>query len=102
MRALRDAPWPGNVRQLQHYIERAVVTTPGPWLVCDDLVSGIVTDEESLRSASRGAVAQTERTRIVDALQKTAGNRLKAAKLLKISRASLYNKLRAYGIEMML
>jgi transcriptional regulator with GAF, ATPase, and Fis domain len=100
MRALRDAPWPGNVRQLQHYIERAVVTTAGPWLVCDDLVSdGIVPEDESLRSASRGAVAQTERTRIVDALQKTAGNRLKAAKLLKISRASLYNKLRAYGIE---
>ena len=100
MRALRDAPWPGNVRQLQHYIERAVVTTAGPWLVCDDLVSdGIVPEDESLRSASHGAVAQTERTRIVDALQKTAGNKLKAAKLLKISRAGLYNKLRAYGIE---
>jgi two-component system, NtrC family, response regulator HydG len=100
MRALRDAPWPGNVRQLQHYIERAVVTTAGPWLLCDDLISdGIDSEDESLRSASRGAVAQTERTRIVDALQKTAGNRLKAAKLLKISRASLYNKLRAYSIE---
>ena len=100
MRALHDAPWPGNVRQLQHHIERAVVTTAGPWLVCDDLVSAdIVTEDGSLRSASRGAVAQTERTRIVDALQKTAGNRLRAAKLLKISRASLYNKLRAYSIE---
>ncbi len=100
MRALRDAPWPGNVRQLQHYIERVVVTTAGPWLVCDDLVSGsMVTEDESLRSTSRGAVAQAERARIVDALEKTAGNRLKAAKLLKISRASLYNKLRAYGIE---
>jgi len=100
MRALRDAPWPGNVRELQHYIERAVVTTAGPWLVCEDLVSGdIENEDESLRSASREAVAQAERIRIVDALQKTAGNRLKAAKLLKISRASLYNKLRAYSIE---
>ena len=100
MSALRDAPWPGNVRQLQHYIERAVVTTTGPWLRCDDLLDVDAADKhESLRSASRGAVAQTERARIVDALQKTAGNRLKAAKLLKISRASLYNKLRAYGIE---
>ncbi|NGZ97433.1 MAG: hypothetical protein CV089_15165 [Nitrospira sp. WS110] len=100
MRALRDAPWPGNVRELQHYIERAVVTTAGPWLGCEDLVSGdIENEDESLRSASREAVAQAERIRIVDALQKTAGNRLKAAKLLKISRASLYNKLRAYCIE---
>ena len=100
MRALRDAPWPGNVRQLQHYIERAVVTTAGPWLVCDDLLDAGTADEhESLRSTSRGAVAQAERARIIDALEKTAGNRLKAAKLLKISRASLYNKLRAYSIE---
>lgn len=100
MRALRDAPWPGNVRQLQHYIERAVVTTTGPWLRCDDLEThGLVTEDESLWSASRGAVAQTERARIIDALEKTAGNRLQAAKLLKISRASLYNKLRAYNID---
>jgi two-component system, NtrC family, response regulator HydG len=100
MRLLRNAHWPGNVRQLQHYIERAVVTTAGPLLVCDDLValsSGV--DEEDLRSATREAVAQTERSRIVDALKKTSGNRIRAAKLLQISRASLYNKLRAYGIE---
>ncbi len=100
MRALCEAPWPGNVRQLQHYIERAVVTTIGPWLLCDELIAGdIVAENVSLWSASRGAAAQAERTRIVDALQKTSGNRLKAAKLLKVSRASLYNKLRAYHLE---
>ncbi|MBH0192721.1 MAG: sigma-54-dependent Fis family transcriptional regulator [Nitrospira sp.] len=100
MRALCNAPWPGNVRELQHYIERAVVTTAGPSLSCEELIAaGAEAGEESLRSASRGAVAQTERTRIVDALKKTAGNRLRAAKLLKISRASLYNKLQAYGIK---
>lgn len=100
LRVLHDASWPGNVRQLQHYIERAVVTTVGPSLLCDDLVEiGKVPEGESLRSASREAVAQTERTRIVEALQTTAGNRLKAAKLLRISRASLYNKLRTYNID---
>jgi two-component system response regulator HydG len=100
MRALRDASWPGNVRQLQHYIERAVVTTTGPWLLCDDLLDVVTIDEhESLRSTSRGVMAQAERVRILDALEKTAGNRLRAAKLLKISRASLYNKLRAYNID---
>ncbi|MDH5741606.1 MAG: sigma-54 dependent transcriptional regulator, partial [Nitrospira sp.] len=100
MRALCQAPWSGNIRELQHYIERAVVTTTGPSLVCAGLAAGEgVPDDESLRSASREAVTQAERTRIVDALKKTAGNRLKAAKLLKISRASLYNKLRAYAIE---
>jgi two-component system response regulator AtoC len=100
MRALSKAPWPGNVRELQHYIERAVVTTTGPMIACEDLVAhGSVADEEDLRSATRGAVAQAERVRIVEALKKTAGNRVRAARLLKISRASLYNKLRVYSIE---
>jgi two-component system, NtrC family, response regulator HydG len=100
MRALRVAPWPGNVRQLQHYIERAVVTTVGPSLAWQDLLEHETeAKDESLRSVSRGAVEQAERARIVDTLKKTAGNRLKAAKLLKISRASLYNKLRAYRID---
>ena len=100
MRALSKAPWPGNVRELQHYIERVVVTTTGPMIGCEDLIaSDHMTEEADLRSATRGAVAQAERTRIVDALKKTGGNRAKAAKLLKISRAGLYNKLRAYSIE---
>ncbi|MEK7349967.1 MAG: sigma-54 dependent transcriptional regulator [Nitrospirota bacterium] len=100
MQALSQAVWPGNVRELQHYIERAVVTTTGPTLACNDLVApGSVALDEDLRSATRGAVAQTERARIVDALKKTGGNRLRAAKLLKVSRASLYNKLRSYHIQ---
>ena len=99
MRALSKAPWPGNVRELQHYIERAVVTTTGSTIACQDLLASDTVADEDLRSATRGAVVQAERTRIVDALRKTGGNRAKAAKLLKISRASLYNKLRAYSIQ---
>ena len=100
MQALSEAAWPGNVRELQHYIERAVVTTTGPTLVCKDLVAlGPQADDEDLRSATRGAVTQAESARIVGALKKAGGNRSRAAKLLKISRASLYNKLCEYGIE---
>lgn len=100
MHALSEAAWPGNVRELQHYIERAVVTTTGPTLACKDLVApGSVAKDEDLRSATRVAVTQAERARIVDALKKTGGNRLNAAKLLKISRASLYNKLRSYHLQ---
>jgi two-component system response regulator AtoC len=100
MQALVETSWPGNVRELQHYIERAIVTTIGPILACNDLVAlGSVAKDGGLRSATRGAVTQTERVRIVDALKKSGGNRSKAAKLLKISRASLYNKLRSYHIQ---
>jgi two-component system response regulator AtoC len=100
MQALSEAAWPGNVRELQHYIERAVVTTTGPELTCKDLVVlGLQHEPEDLRAVTRGAVTEAERTRIASALEKTGGNRAKAAKLLKISRASLYNKLRAYNIQ---
>jgi two-component system response regulator HydG len=100
MQALTETSWPGNVRELQHYIERAVVTTTGPALSCADLVTaGSKPAEHDLRSVSRGAVTKAERMRIVQALHQAGGNRVKAAKLLKISRASLYNKLRDYNIR---
>ena len=100
MQALSEAAWPGNVRELHHYIERAVVTTTGPHLTCKNIVAmGSEPVERDLRSVSRGAVKQAERARILQALQHASGNRTKAAKLLKISRASLYNKLRTYQIH---
>ena len=100
MQALTQASWPGNVRELQHYLERAVVTTTGPELSCKDIVAmGSEPAGHDLRTVARGATRQAERARILQALQQTGGNRAKAAKLLKISRASLYNKLHAYGMR---
>jgi two-component system response regulator AtoC len=100
MRALAAAPWPGNVRQLQHYIERAVVTTRGPELACADIVAmGSHAENDDLRTVVRSAARQAERARIIQALQQVSGNRVKAARLLKISRASLYNKLQDFGIQ---
>jgi two-component system response regulator AtoC len=100
MQALSQAPWPGNVRELQHHLERAVVTTTGPELSCKDMVAmGSDPAEHDLRTVARGATRQAERARILQALQQTGNNRAQAAKLLKISRASLYNKLRTYGMR---
>ena len=100
MQVLVQAPWPGNVRELQHYIERAVVTTTGPELNCKDMVAmGSDPAAHDLRTVARGALHQAEHVRILQALRQTVGNRTKAAKLLKISRASLYNKIRDYQIE---
>jgi len=100
MQALTQATWPGNVRELQHYIERAVVTTTGPTLSCKDIVAmGSEPAEHDLRTVARGATRLAERARIHQALQQTGNNRAQAAKLLKISRASLYNKLRAYEMN---
>ncbi|HSC56212.1 MAG TPA: sigma-54 dependent transcriptional regulator [Nitrospira sp.] len=100
LHALTEAPWPGNVRELQHCIERAVVTTRGPVLKCADVTAlGSKAAAVDLRSVSKDAMKQAEKARIIQALEQSAGNRVKAAKLLKISRASLYNKLRTYQIH---
>jgi len=97
MQALTQAPWPGNVRELQHYLERVVVTTSGSELQWKDIVTpGPEQAGHDLRTVALGAAQQAERARILQALQQTGGNRAKAAKLLKISRACLYNKLRTY------
>jgi two-component system response regulator AtoC len=100
MQALAEAQWQGNVRELQHYIERAVVTTTGSELSCEDIVAIESSSESSdLRTVVRGAAQQAERVRIMEALRQASGNRVRAAKILKISRAHLYNKLREYGIQ---
>ena len=96
---LREAPWPGNVRELQHCIERAVVTTKGPALRCADVVALGLKTAADLRSVSKGAKTHAEKSRIIEALKDSRGNRAKAAKTLKISRAGLYNKLREYGLS---
>lgn len=99
LHALTEASWPGNVRELQHYIERAVVTTAGPELTCKDIVAmGSEPAALDLRSVSRSAMKKAERARIIQALEQSHGNRVKAAKHLKISRAGLYNKLREYNL----
>jgi two-component system response regulator AtoC len=102
VQALTDADWPGNVRELQHAVERAVVTAQGPRLTAQDFfkTAGIAGgDDHGLRSVARTAARRAERARIEQTLHDTGGNKMKAAKLLKISRAGLYNKLREHGIE---
>lgn len=100
LHTLMEAPWPGNVRELQHCIERAVVTTKGSALTCSRLVDTPSEKKAAvdLRSISKCAMEQAEKVRIIQALQDTHGNRVQAAKNLKISRAGLYNKLRVYNL----
>ncbi len=110
LRRLMEAPWPGNVRELQNAVERAVVLSPGPVLNLKLALGSqrgpiTLTHEQptapaptSLKHVARTAQAQLEREQIVEALRQTGGNRSAAASLLGISRGTLYNKLRRYGM----
>ena len=110
MEALVAASWPGNVRQLEHALERAVILAQGMHIRPEDLPPEVlptraaaatpasVADEEDLSIKVRTALL--ERDLIVRALQRTGGNRTHAAKLLEISYKALVYKIREYGVDL--
>jgi DNA-binding NtrC family response regulator len=101
LRLLLDARWPGNVRELEHVIERAVVMSPGDEIQADGLFPSQPARDESpipLHQATKKAAEVLERAKIVEALQQTGGRRSPAARLLGISRAALYKKLKRYDL----
>jgi len=99
--------WPGNARELENVIERMVLVSDGDTIGADLLPPEIAAEAGAgAPPAAAGTdntlsarVAGTERETIIEALERAGGNRTRAAKLLGISRAGLYNKLKQYGID---
>ena len=105
MRALMEYPWPGNVRELENVIERAMVLTEQAQLgieQLDGLVAPASTGANGAASPLDLSVKRRtealERVLIADALERTRGNRTRAAKLLDLSHRALLYKIREYGI----
>ncbi|MBI1822566.1 MAG: sigma-54-dependent Fis family transcriptional regulator [Nitrospirae bacterium] len=102
MKILMDYPWHGNVRELENVIERAVLISPGNEIRLEALFSERSAEDESidpLQESTHFAIQILERERIAIAMKKANGNRTQAAKLLGISRATLYNKMRQHRTE---
>jgi len=92
--------WPGNVRQLQNEIQRAVLLSEGEEVDAADLsISSAKTASESATETNYTLLEGVERNAIVQMLKETGGNKLETAKRLGIGRQTLYNKIKAYGIE---
>jgi DNA-binding NtrC family response regulator len=93
LRALTAYPWKGNVRELEHVIESAMILSDGEVLTVRDLPRGFLggptPQSDSLREVSR----QSERQHIMAVLAQTQFDKRKAARILGISLASLYRKL---------
>ena len=95
--ALRDHPWPGNVRELENRVKRAIVMTDGPLLSAADL--GLAAPGEDTQSLTiRDARARAEREVLQLALAQAGSNLSKAAKLLGISRPTLYDLMQQHRI----
>jgi len=97
---LKKHDFPGNVRELQYVLERAVIMTEGSALKPDDLVfSSIERSTETTSSASTSLnLDDIEKNAILTVLEKNKGNVSKSAKELGITRAALYRRLEKYEL----
>jgi transcriptional regulator with GAF, ATPase, and Fis domain len=104
---LRRHPWPGNIRELQNAIERALITCEGTLVTAAHLAIPLPAapsvppgPPEPMRPAAGSmALDELERKAIVEALQRTHGHKARAAKLLGLTRFQLYSRLKRYQIE---
>ncbi len=106
MKLLLSYPWPGNVRQLENLVERAVVLAEGERIDVEDLperfrepMDPIKTMLESGELSIKKTARFMEETLIRKALEKTGGNRTAASKLLEISHRALLYKIKEYGLK---
>lgn len=101
---LMERPWPGNIRQLQHEIERAFVFCNGSTITAQDLTETTTVSKEDKSGATHSAVPEScdaglptldevENRSIRDALTRFNGNKKRAAESLGISRSYLYKRL---------
>ena len=99
LRALMAYPWKGNVRELEHVIESAMILSEGEVLTVANLPRGFVGEsipaEESLRELNR----RSQRQHILAVLARNQFDKRKAARILGISLASLYRKLGERGMS---
>jgi DNA-binding NtrC family response regulator len=104
LRLLLDASWPGNVRELEHTIERAVVLTASTEIPPESIilesagsVASALPSPQAVNQA-RAILNNVERERLRSALTQAHGNRSRAAKVLGISRSTLYERLKHYQL----
>ena len=96
-KALLQHPWSGNVRELKQKIQTAVLLCEGNNITEDDLELYVEQDASPICYSLKNV--QQEKERIRQALEQCGGNKVSAAKLLKIGRTTLYSKMKEYGLS---
>ena len=101
MDILNRYPWPGNVRELEHCIERGVILMRGDYLDVNALPLAVqrwAGANEPRETGEPSTLKEAEKALILKTLEETGGNRSEAARRLQITRKTLLNKLKSYGI----
>jgi len=107
LKCLTDYSWPGNVRELENEVKRASIMAEGDYIerkdLSDHIQNSIKNNEifnlDNENQTLNNAVEQLEKKMILDALDKTDGNKEKASRLLGITRQGLFNKIKRYKLE---
>ncbi len=97
LRAMECYSWPGNIRELDHAVERAVLMAQDKWVRADDL--GLRPDTEEERRLEEMSLDEAEAELIQRALSRRDGNVSQAAQDLGVSRSALYRRLDKLGIK---
>jgi DNA-binding NtrC family response regulator len=99
MARMHKHPWPGNIRELQHAIERAIILTAGTVLQPEDFnFTQPTTKEDGQLSLEQYNLEEVEKLLIRKVLKKYNGNITQAASELGLTRSSLYRRLEKYGL----
>jgi DNA-binding NtrC family response regulator len=98
MAALESYTYPGNVRELRNIVERAVVYGTPPEILLQDLPSH-VRDVTAPAQGRKMSLEELERAYIAEVLDYTRGKKTRAAEILGISRKTLLEKRKRYGLE---
>lgn len=99
MEVFQRYSWPGNLRELQNIIKRAVLLTPGKLIPLNSLPQKIIVAKTPEPENYHLFKNKNEQEMILDALEKANGNKSKAARILEVDRKTLYNKLKQYDIK---
>ena len=102
MEALFTYSWPGNVRELRNAIEYAFVLCSGHWIGVEHLPPKISTGSKrpSVRSHQSSASWERERQALIDTLCDVGGNQSEAARLLGVSRVTIWKRIKKYGVDL--
>ena len=94
LKRLQEFNYPGNIRELENMIERAIVVGDGKRITLKDLPL-----EKTIVNSSTESLDDFERAFIFQILQKYSWNISRAAKALKVDRVTLYHKIRKYDLK---
>ena len=98
MDQLKKHPWPGNIRELEHTIEKAVILSEKDVITNISLSPGSLSGAKQELTGSTLNLEEHERSVIAQALREERGNVSAAAKVLGINRSTLYQKMKKYGL----